>query len=88
MDCINKFFFENQNAEVWFDSLFRKGVKDARFFTHLHTGISNTIGVEIWKNFRRAGGQVKLCRYNFSPCQTDRTSVAQLHASKISHQTD
>ena len=28
---------------------------------------------------------MKLGRYNFSPCQTDRTSVAQLHAPKISH---
>ena len=47
------------------------------------------MGVEIWKNFRRrAGGQVKRGRYNFSPCQTDRTSVAQLHEPKISHQTD
>ena len=31
---------------------------------------------------------MKLGRYNFSPCQTDGTSVAQLHAPKISHQTD
>ena len=47
------------------------------------------MGVEIWKNFRkRAGGQVKLGRYNFSPCQTDRTSVAELHVPKISDQTD
>ena len=47
------------------------------------------MGVEIWKNFlRRAGGPVKLGRYNFSPYQTDRTDVAQLHAPKISHQTD
>ena len=45
--------------------------------------------VEIWKNFRRrAGGLVKRGHYNFSPCQTDRTSVAQLHEPKISHQTD
>ena len=43
------------------------------FFTYLHTGISNTMAVEIWKNFRRrAGEQVKLGHYNFSPCQTDR----------------
>ena len=47
------------------------------------------MGVEIWKNFRnRAGGQVKLGRYNFSRSQTDRKSVAQLYAPKISHQTD
>ena len=43
-----------------FDFLFRKGVKDTLFFTYLHTGILNTMGGEIWKNFRRrVGGQVK-----------------------------
>ena len=47
------------------------------------------MGVEIRKKFRkRTGGKVKLGDYNFSRCQTDQTSVAQLDPPKICHQTD
>ena len=81
--------FENQNTEAWFGFLILEGSKGRLIFTHLHTRILNNMGGEIWKNFRsRAGGQVKLRHYNFSPCQTDRRSVAQLPVPRISHQTD
>ena len=55
-------FFESQNADAWFGFLISEGSKGRSIFIHLHTGILNMMGGEIWTDFKkRAGEQAKRC---------------------------